>query len=215
MRHDHQPPLRPYFLRRDYLQGDSRLGTIQSKGGHRMIVLPEELIIGLHNAIEKETGHAWSVVAYTCGFKWGERLLKTWIAEWRTFYQVELDRADYVYFQAWMLQAFEFYGWGQLEIDFSLEHEGMIQYWLKDSVLVRLLDDLEDSHVCEIFAGLLAAVTSWLAGRDLAGLEISCAKSGYDRCRFAVMMPDHIERARDVKLQGGAPEAILAALLEA
>lgn len=214
MRQDTLPPLRPYFYRNDYMQGDSRLGTLTSKGGHRLLALPEELITGLHKAIEHETGRAWSIVAYTCGYKWGQRLLKTWMAEWRTFYQMELDRADYVYFQSWLGAAFEFYGWGQIELDFSLEQEGVIQYWLKDSVLVPLLAEFDDTHVCEIFAGLLAAMTSWLAGRELAGIEISCAKSGYERCRFAVAMPEYIEKARDQKLRGASADDILAALLE-
>jgi len=57
-------------------------------------------------------------------------------------------------------------------------------------------------------------MTSWLAGRELAGIEIACAKSGHDRCRFAVAMPEYIEQARDQKLRGAGADEILAALLE-
>lgn len=211
-----EPSLRPYFMRSDYLQGDAARGTIHNASGQRLLLLPQELIQGLHRAVRYETGHAWQIVAYTCGLKWGERMVQTWASEWRAHHQVEMERVDYVFFQAWLEAAFEFYGWGDLEVDFSDEHDGMITFWLGDSVLASLLgeiEDFEETHACEIFAGLFASLASHLAGRQLGAMEVACAISGHDRCRFAIMLPEFIERGRAARMRGANPEEILDVLL--
>lgn len=208
------PVMRPYFHRDDYIKGSPYEGTLKTYTGQRVIVLPEELLQGLHNAIVHETGRAWGVVAYTCGRKWGERLLTSWQREWSHYYKQEVAGADYVYFEQWIKAAFKFYGWGELELDFSLQDQGVVQCWLKDSVLARLLGNLDEQHVCHIFAGLFAAVFTSLAGRELDALEVACAKSGAARCQFAIAMPEHVERARRAQLEGAGSDAIMAALLK-
>lgn len=208
------PVMRPYFHRDDYIKGDPFEGTLKTHMGQRVIVLPEELLQGLHNAIVHETGRAWGVVAYTCGRKWGERLMRSWQKEWTHHYQQEVTTADFVYFEQWLRAAFSFYGWGELELDFSLQDQGVVQCWLKGSVLARLLGDLEDKYVCHIFAGMFASMFTKLAGRELDALEIACARSGAERCRFVVAMPEYIERARRGQLEGADTDTMLDALLK-
>lgn len=208
-----EPVLRPYFRRDDFLRGDPAQGTLTNFAGHRMIVLPEDLIQGLHRAIAYETGHAWPLVAYACGRRWGERLVRTWQREWREAYACELDASMYLYVEIWLKEAFAHYGWGELELDFSLEDQGVVQLWLRDSVLARLLVEIEGDHVCDIFTGVFAATLSWLAGRDLEAVEVACSKSGHERCRFAVALPEHVEAAQRAKLDGGDPDSIMRALL--
>jgi predicted hydrocarbon binding protein len=206
--------MRPYFLRDDYIKGSPFEGTLKTNMGQRVIVLPEELLQGLHNAIVHETGRAWGVVAYTCGRKWGERLVKSWQKEWTHYYQQEVLSADFIYFEQWARAAFSFYGWGELELDFSLQDQGVVQCYLKGSVLARLLGDLEDKRVCHIFAGMFAAMFTRLAGRELDALEIACSRSGAERCRFVVALPEFIERARKAQLDDQDVDAVMAALLK-
>lgn len=205
---------RPYFLSDNYLSGQPNQGTLRVDGDERVVVLPEELICGLHRALEYETGHAWPIVAYTCGRKWGQRLLAHWRGEWARHYGVALDDAPFPHFEVWLAEAFAFFGWGRLEVDFSLEQRGVVQCFLEQSVLARLLKDVvEHDHVCEIFTGLFAAVISDLAGVELEALEVACEAGGHRRCHFVVAREAYIERARSARLDGGSPEAILEALL--
>ena len=76
-------PPTPHFERDDYLSGDFDAGTLTTTFGTRVIVLPEELIRGLHEALEFETGRAWSIVCYSCGRNWGARLMQMMQNEWR------------------------------------------------------------------------------------------------------------------------------------
>lgn len=204
--------MRPYYLKNDYIKGNAFDGTLMSKSNHRLLLLPEELIIGLHEAIEYEAGQAMPVITYTCGRSWGERLVKRWEQEWDFFYQTELKAASFVYFEQWLKQSFLFHGWGEIELDFSLQDEGLLQFWLEDSVLAHLLKSLDAPRSCGIFSGLLAALTSGICERELEAVELECSKSGAERCHFVVAVPSLIEQARKMQLDGDSPQDIMRAL---
>lgn len=204
----------PYFLRPDYLKGSAHEGTIRTKAGDRVIALPEELIQGLHRAIAFETGRALPVITYTCGRRWGARVVRRWEEAWRQSYQERMEASEYPIFENWLVQAFRFHGWGELEIDFSMEDTGIVQFFLKDCVLAKLLADIEEPMVGDIFAGLFASLTSWIVGRELECAQVACEKNGAERCHFVVALPDRIERVRDVRLDGGTTERMLARLME-
>lgn len=205
--------LRPYFFRDDYVMGRPQKGTLETNKSQRVLVLPEELIEGLHQSLEEQTGHAWPIVAHTCGRKWGERLMRLWRVEWGHFYGKKIEDVHWIHFEVWLTQAFKYYGWGELEVDFELEEEGIVQVYLKDSVLARLLEGVVDNdHVCEIFAGLLGAVFSSLTREELTALEVACSAGGHERCQFAVAREEYIEDGRQARLEGGSQEAILEAI---
>ncbi|TNE48868.1 MAG: hypothetical protein EP343_13345 [Deltaproteobacteria bacterium] len=203
---------KPYFLRSDYLQGNSFDGTLYTRSNHRILVLPEELVVGLHKAIEYQAGQAMPVIMYTCGRKWGERMFYRWEQEWQYFYSRELAESLFEEFAMWLKQAFSFYGWGDISIDLSLSEEGIVQFNLKNSVLPKLTQSLESPHVCGIFEGLLAAVSSELSGRDLECVETQCCKSGHDHCHFAVALPQFIDPVRSQRLQGASQDAMMETL---
>ncbi|TNE49174.1 MAG: hypothetical protein EP343_12905 [Deltaproteobacteria bacterium] len=203
---------KPYFLRSDYIRGNSRNGTLMTRSNHRMIVLPEELIQGLHKAIEYQAGQALPIIMYTCGRKWGERLFRRWGQEWQQFHNKDWMQTSFAGFEVWLQEAFRYHGWGALSLDFSLENQGIVQYELKNSVLAKLLQDIETNHCCGIFSGLLAAITSGISGRELDAIEIECAHSGAPSCRFAVSIPEWIEKGRDVRRDGGSATEILQAI---
>ena len=207
------PHLRPYFHREDYLEGHPELGTLSTDKSQRVVLLPEELIQGLHRSIEYETGHAWPIVAHTCGRKWGERLLKYWRLEWGHYYGLKIEEVQFPYFKVWLEEAFRFYGWGELSFDFELEDEGILQMELKDSVLARLLKgEIDSEHVCEIFAGLMGKVFSALTGEELQAIEVACEAGGHESCRFAIAREEYIEAGRQERLDGGSAEAIIEAI---
>lgn len=206
------PPV-PYFYRSGYLSGDFQEGTLMLEGGTRMVVLPEDLIQGLHAALKYETGRAWRIVAYECGRSWGGRFLQSIQQEWRTYYGMRFDDCEYYIFENWLSEYFEFLGWGKLEVDFSREEEGMVQFYLGDSILDELLGDFDAVYVNEIFAGLLASLATWLSGRELGCLEIESPQQEAERSRLICGLPDRIERARRARVHDVNSEQLIKAFL--
>lgn len=201
------PPV-PYVYRDNYLEGSFQEGLVRTSAGNRVVVLPEEMLVGLHRALIQEAGAAWSIISYTCGRRWGERLLDTIESEWRSYYGKRFESADFPIFEAWLKAYFSYYGWADLEIDFEQAPEGIVEFILTDSVLEVLLADLDRTHVNEIFAGVLAALVSRLAGRELECLEVESALADAERSRLAVALPERVEEARRVRVDGGSPEKI-------
>jgi hypothetical protein len=205
------PPV-PFVWRDDYLDQNLDGGRMTTRAGTRLVVMPEELIRGLHEALHHEAGAAWSLIAYTCGRRWGERLSDTIDREWRHYHGQSFEQADFPVFEGGLEAYFDFYGWADLEIDFSREREGIVQFWLADSIFDRLLggDAFDGAYVNEIFAGVLGAMTSRLAGRELECLEIqSAAEDSVERSRLAVALPERIEEARHARLDGADVEELL------
>jgi hypothetical protein len=209
-----QPSHVPYFLKSDYLQGSAYEGTIHTRYGDRMLVLPEELVQGLHRAVAFETGRALPIIMYTCGKRWGARVVKRWEDGWRQAYQERMDGAAFTMVAAWLDSAFRYNGWGGLEIDFSLENEGVVQFFVKDCVFARLLHDSEEPMVGDIFAGLFASLSSWLSGRDLECVQVACEKSGADRSRFVVSTPERVAAVRTMRMEDAGTEQLLVKLME-
>ncbi len=203
------PPI-PFVQRDDYLEQHLEDGRMKTGAGTRLVVMPEELIVGLHRALHHEAGSAWSLIAYTCGRRWGERLLDTIDREWRHYEGESFERVEYPVFEGWLESYFDFYGWADLEVDFSEERQGVVQFWLADSVFDRLLEDFEGDYVNEIFAGVLASLTSRMADRELECLEIASAhQEDVERSRLAVALPERIEEARRARLDGAATDELL------
>lgn len=204
-------PPTPHFERDDYLSGDFDAGTLTTTFGTRVIVLPEELIRGLHEALEFETGRAWSIVCYSCGRNWGARLMQMMQNEWREHHRQQLEHMDFHMFEVWMRDYFKFNGWGELEIDFSMETRGVVLFHLRDSVLDTILEDFPHDFVNEIFAGVIAAMSTWLAGRDLDCLEVAQASEGSGAV-LAVTLPERVTLARRLRASGASDEEMLDAL---
>ncbi|TVR03859.1 MAG: hypothetical protein EA398_03655 [Deltaproteobacteria bacterium] len=202
----------PFYLRDDYIEASAWEGTLRSASGHKLLVLPEELIIGVHRATEHETGKALPLIMTGCGRQWGERLVRRWEQEWTHFYGHALADADFTAFETWLRLLFEHQGWGHLELEFGLEDEGLLEFRLRRSVFARLLADSPFDTVCHIFAGLLAAMTSRFAETELDAIEIACERSGAPCCRFIVAVPERVESARALALDGASSEQLLAEL---
>lgn len=207
-------PPRPYYERQTYLQSDFREGVLKTESGRRVIILPQELVLGVHQAIEYETGRAWNLVANLCGRRWGERLLLTVREEWRHFHRTSMDHVEFDFFEEWLKGYFRFHGWGRLEMDFSMERQGLVEFRLYDSVLDRLLASLPGGYVNEIFTGLLASWISWFSGEELDCLEIASPHLGAECARLIVGTTPRIEAARRRRAAGGDLEAMMEVLME-
>lgn len=202
----------PYFFHPQYLQGSAYEGTIRTKVGERVIVIPEELLEGLHNALAFETGRAAPLILHTCGRVWGERLMLRWDQHWRHFYQKRLVDADWDEFLCWLLECFRFHGWGQIELDFSREEDGVVLFAIHDNVLPHVLENSKVEWKSAIFAGLLVELVSTMAGRPLDGCQIACVGRGDEVCRFVIATTDRVEAVRRVRNDDGSTEDMLAAL---
>ncbi|TVR02584.1 MAG: hypothetical protein EA398_07620 [Deltaproteobacteria bacterium] len=203
---------RPYVLRDTYLRTSAFEGTIHTEGGQRVMVLPEELIQGLHRAVEHETGRAASLILYGCGRRWGERMIERWRGEWREYYDAKIEDADYTAFEAFLVVVFADHGWGSLEVDFAMAEEGLLEFRLRNSVFARLITGTEQPVVDHIFTGFFAAIASAFSGETLDAIEIASTRSGAPACRFIVALPDRIDRARERALDGATGDELLATL---
>ena len=203
----------PRFLQPNALRYDPFGGTLRTTQGQRAVAFPSELIVGLHKALERETGRAMPLVTYTCGRHWGERLMQRWQREWSEEYGVTLAELDSGRAEQWLVHTFRSHGWGDLQLDYTYERHGVLLWHVRNSVFVELLPDLDEPRVCAIFAGLLAAVTSAFAGTALECVEFGCAKAGHGHCSFAVSDPSRIERGQDAAFERRAPNEVLAAVL--
>lgn len=204
----------PYYDRRTYLKSDFKEGVVRTETGRRVIILPQELVLGVHQAIEYETGRAWNLIAYLCGRRWGDRLLHSVRQEWRHYHRSAVDHVEFDFFQTWLKGYFRFHGWGEVEIDFSWEKKGLVQFHLRDSVLDRLLAELPGGYVNEIFAGLLGSWVSWFSDTDLECVEIESALNGGETSRLVVGLRSRVEAARKVRASGGTTEEMIEALFE-
>lgn len=203
---------RPYVLRDTYLRTSAFEGTIHTEGGQRVMVLPEELIQGLHRAVEHETGRAAPLILYGCGRRWGERMIERWRGEWRSYYGTDLDEADYAAFEAFLVIVFADHGWGTLEVDFDMAEEGLLEFRLRNSIFARLVTGTDQPVVDHIFTGFFAAIASTFSGETLEAIEIASTRSGAPSCRFLVGMPERVDRARELALDGASTEELLSAL---
>ena len=147
-----------------HLEGDfTESGTLETRYGTRVVVLPEELVVGLHQAIEYETGRAWKLVAYTCGRKWGERLLRMMQREWRDHSHHQLEHLEYHIFEAWLTQYFRSTaGAARGRLLAGGPGDGAVLPARLDARSAAL-EEFDDDYVNEIFAGVLGATSSWLA----------------------------------------------------
>ncbi len=207
--------LAPYFERKNYLEADPYTGTLTTPDSRRMIALPQDLILGLHQTLVEETGRAWPIVIYRCGRKWGERMVETWRDEWRDFYGVSFNEAEYAVFEHWLRRLFAHNGWGELTLDFERQSQGLLEFRLEQSVLVSVLESMEASRVCDLFAGIFAALASSLAGRELEAIELSCSHHDeHESCSFMVALPERVEKARRKRLSDASADELLEILQE-
>jgi uncharacterized protein len=191
------------------LRWDLRAGTIRGRTDDRSLFLSADIIRGIHQALQHEAGEAWGIILYACGKRWGARLWKQLDAELQTAQGTRPVDLDVDGFVAWIERYFAVHGWGRLELhlDDAVSH-GIVRATLHNSLFSAVLEDL-DEPVDHLVAGLLAAVFSAVADRDLGCIETASANKGAPAGVFLVSAAERIEALEEAVEEGRDAEAIL------
>ena len=162
----------------DQLFGDKaythrlRHGTIISSSDKRIVYLPSDLLRGIYNALEKETGDAWGEVLKSCGFVWGKRVARSLKKELWEVARLDLDRLPVSDFVTLLERYFAHHGWGVMRISLAdAAAHGVIQARLSNSLFAEVLSEL-DEPVDYLVAGMLRSMFEMISGRTLDCLEV-------------------------------------------
>lgn len=169
----------------DYFSLNVRSGVIRSPLGARTVAVPEDLVLGLLAGLDEECGAASKVVLYTCGRHWGQRFMKRLAVESRQFWQ--RDAADLpLHFHTQVLRRiWALYGWGVLRFDHALTEHGVLEAIVENAMFGTVVGNVGKTSDA-VVAGVLSAIVSELAGRELHAVEIACTSRGDARCHFII-----------------------------
>jgi predicted hydrocarbon binding protein len=205
------PRARNHFLEEDYFSLNVRNGIVRSPTGIRMVGIPEELIAGLHAALEDETGSASPVVQYSCGRWWGRQFIRRHAIELRQMYGMELGELPLHFQQQVFRRIWALYGWGAIDVDFGLREKGFVEATVANAIYSDVVGQ-QNRTTDHLVAGVLGATFSELAGRDLESTEIACRSKGDPRCSFVVGLGSRIEVVSAWVKQGRSRAEVLEAL---
>jgi predicted hydrocarbon binding protein len=208
---DVSPIARNFYVEEDYFSLNVRNGVIRSPIGTRIVGIPEELVAGLHAGLEEETGSASAVVLYTCGKWWGKQFAKRHAQEVRHFYNMDAAELPLHFYQQVLRRVWAMYGWGVLDLCYDYRDKGFITVDVHNAMYSEVVGNIGRTSDF-IIAGVLAAVVSDLAGRDLECLEIACKSKGDPKCEFIVGMKGRTDVVAAWMKQGRARAEILSAI---
>ena len=180
----------PIFAKNPYREGEYfslnvRNGVIRSPIGTRMVAIPEDLVLGLAAGLEEECGSATKVVLYACGRSWGQRCMKRLGIETRQFYQRDQAELPLHFHTQVLRRVWALYGWGLLQFDHSTSDKGLLEAIVENAMYSDVVGNVGKT-TDHIIAGVLAAILSELAGRELHAVEICCKSKGDARCHFMI-----------------------------
>lgn len=205
------PRARNFYREEDYFSLNVRNGIIRSPIGTRMVGIPEELVMGLHAGLEEETGSAAGVVLYSCGRWWGRQFIKRHGTEIRQFYGMDVGDLPLHFQQQVLRRVWALYGWGVLELDFSLRERGFLEATVDNAMYAEVVGALGRTSD-HLIAGVLASIVTDLAGRELECVEIACKSKGDPRCCFLLGLSSRVDVAAAWVKQGRARAEIVDAI---
>lgn len=207
-----QPKKHNYFTLEDYLVHDVRAGKIETRNHERAFFASEDFIVGLQAGLEQEVGDASAVVLYRCGYQWGLTDMRRFEANMRSEFGRDMRQMNVKFVLEewwWPLQAM---GWGAWEIDMqSKRDQGLVIVNLYDSAVAKTLGEV-GKPVCHLYAGMLAGALTYLAKRDLSGIEIQCYAMGATYCRFLVGAEQRLNAVQFWLEEGASASDVIARL---
>ncbi|MEM6734051.1 MAG: V4R domain-containing protein [Myxococcota bacterium] len=158
-------------------------GRLFTRDGRRTMLATDDLLAGLHLALDETLGDAAGEVLYLFGCEWGKQNVIGFEQRFaRAFGNPPADMLFSMVLQAWWwpLQASGFGTWR-----YDLEHhdEGLIYVDVWDSMVSA---PAGGHAACHFYAGMFAAVFGHFANRELSAIEIQCTGTGESHCRFLV-----------------------------
>jgi predicted hydrocarbon binding protein len=201
-----------YYNDEDFFRPDPVAGVLRDAFGRRVVRAPADLLAALTAALEKEVGDAAGEVLYKLGQRWGAEEMRACVARAPQEFGVQtieqMNMNVLLETWRWPLAAA---GWGAWRYDFRFARQGMPVVELRQSaaILPPVIDRGLTRPVCHLYAGLFAACFSHLAGRELVGVELQCAATGADCCRFVVTTPPRAASAVQFRDEGASADEVL------
>ena len=157
---------------------DMKEGTVVSTTGTRVLYLSADLVRGIYQTLEYETGEAWQLILKSCGYIWGKRVSVSLGKELGVMIQDSLENLPVQDYLSLIESYFASHGWGRavINIDDAQSH-GMVRVSLKNSLFVHALHDVVDGRVDYMIAGMLRGLFEAISGRALDCVQVCCERS--------------------------------------
>jgi predicted hydrocarbon binding protein len=197
-----------YYAPEIYVRGDLEMGLLESRRGDRLLALPETLLQAIYNGLAKETGQASRLVLFNCGRWWGKNFFHRFQDEISDYYATPLMDMSMADFLQALKHCWITHGLGTLDLDQSYHDRGFLIVTTWNSPFARQTPKAE-LPACFLEAGVLSAVFSQLADRDLHCLQTSCESLGADCNRFVIGLQKRLEPAEALIEKGLDHESIM------
>jgi bacteriochlorophyll 4-vinyl reductase len=203
------PTRHNYYNDEDFVRPDPARGTARDAVGRRFVRASVDFLASLHAALEHEVGDATADVLYKLGQRWGQADFGSFTERApREFGVAGLEQMHFnVMLETWRWPLTAA-GWGAWRYDFRHARLGLPVVALSNSAVVAAAGR-SAKPVCHLYAGLFAAMFSSLAHRELIGVELECAATGADTCRFLVASAQKTAAAVTLRDEGVPVEEIL------
>jgi len=186
-------------------------GRLLNRYKQRMMLVPEDFVVGYQLALQEEVGDAAAEIMYRCGLEWGKADMQGFERRFQEEFGMRMaDAHSRMVLESWWwpLQAS---GWGSWNYDLSQLKEGLIFVDLYDSAIAKSVGNI-GKVACHYYAGLFAAAFGHIARADLSGLEIQCYSMGEEFCKFLIGASKRINAAQFWAREGATAQEIIARL---
>lgn len=202
-----------YFASDAYVKSDLELGLLENRRGDRLLAIPHTLIQALYSGLDKETGQATRLVLTNCGRWWGKNFYARFCEEVADYHGTPVANMPMAEFLQAFQQCWVTHGWGQIELDQTYQHRGLLLIRTQSAPFAAHAPKL-DRPVCFLDAGIFASFFSQLAGKTLDSIQISCESLGADYNCFLIGLPERLQPVEEWVEQQLDQEAILQKLCQ-
>lgn len=197
-----------FFHQENFFTFDLQAGTMQTRAGFRAFLADGSLLAGLQQALERLPGEVSAPILYATGRHWGRHEMTAFVPLLENACQRKLPEMGAAFFLEQWWEPLRLAGWGCWHLEMEWRRQGMIFIDLRQSATVAA-HTLNDRSSCHLYAGLYAGVFSFLTNMDLSGLELECAATGSEFCKFMVGTENRIRAAELLLREGAAAATIL------
>jgi uncharacterized protein len=183
-----------YFAPDAYIKGDFEIGLLENRKGSRLIAMPQTLMKGIFDGLDKEVGQASGVVLYNCGRWWGKNFYRRFLEEISSFYGKPMLEMPTIEFLQCLKQCWKAHGWGTIAFDFNYYQKGFIVIQTCYSAFAEAAGS-SSSFSCSAEAGILSSFFSQLTGKNLQCVQTACESLGADKNYFILGLSDRLNNA--------------------
>ncbi|HEV3144850.1 MAG TPA: V4R domain-containing protein [Gemmataceae bacterium] len=206
-----QQPFRHSYYAPDQFFQEQPGGVIQTIYGQRVLRAGTSFFPALLNSLVQIGGVEPARLMYRFGQQLGQQEMDAFVPRIEREFEVPFEKMHLgVMLETWWWP-YRAKGWGDWRCDFQHAANGLILVDIFDSFVAAALGQT-GRCVCDLYAGLFAALFSRIASRELGCIELRCASAGAPHCQFLIAIPQRIEAATRWREQGHDARAVLKSL---